>query len=866
MSASVTIHKFGGAALGDAEGIRAVASIIAADGATRRVVVASALAGVTDALLAVVRDAARASAPQAASAIGALAGRHLEVVERLLDGAAAAAMREAVGEAFTALGTLVHQARLAGGAQQRELDVAAARGERLSAQLLAAVLRARGISAEFVDAVDLVVTDGAYGHAAPHLALTTRATRAVLRPLLAAGVVPVVPGFIGAGVRGEVVTLGRGGSDLTATLLARALGARQVILWKDVPGLLTADPRAVPGARVVRRLHVREAAEIAQYGARVLHPGTLVPLTARTRLFLRPVGEPDAAGTEVSSRVLVGTTPVRAVAATMDQALVTLAGRGLFARPGIVARAFIALDAVGVGAALISQAATEYAFAFTVPNASAGVAIAALRSALSRELALGEIESVQARLGIATVGVVGLGLADEPGVAARVFGALAKASINVLAAAQGSGSGGSLSIVVDATRAVEAQRAIHDEFQLHRLGGGRRAPAAHVDVVLLGAGTIGRELLAQLAERRDRLPQDVRICGVIDRSGFVFDRGGLSRRQLEAIRRHKARGEVLAALEGARAGGAIAALEEISQHALSRPLLVDVTASDTSPVLELALVRGWDVVLANKVPLAADRAAAARLASLSRRHGRRILHEATVGAGLPVIDTLRKLQEAGDRIIRIEGCPSGTLGYLFGELGRGRTFSAALRAAVAAGYAEPDPRIDLSGLDVARKSLILGRLIGFTGDLADVEVESLVPEALRGVPCEEFLARLEELDASWEARVQAARLAGRVLRYRARVTARRVTVRLVAVEAGNPLGALSGTDNQFSFTTARYRQQPLVITGPGAGPAVTAAGVVNDILRLAAERSDTTRALPAPPARRAPVRTPRGTAARAAPV
>ena len=313
------------------------------------------------------------------------------------------------------------------------------------------------------------------------------------------------------------------------------------------------------------------------------------------------------------------------------------------------------------------------------------------------------------------------------------------------------------------------------------------------------------------------------------------------------MRRHKSEGGCLAALDGAQSGDALRALEEISEHALSRPVLVDVTATDTSAVLEAALTRGWDLVLANKVPLAAERATAERLERLARQHQRRVLHEATVGAGLPVIDTLRKLLEAGDRILAIEGCPSGTLGYLFGELGRGRRFSEALRSAVSAGYTEPDPRVDLSGLDVARKSLILGRLIGFRGDLDDVAVESLVPAALRGVPVEEFLARLEELDAAWEARVQAARAQGRVLRYRARVTPRQVSVGLVAVPMGDPLGSLTGTDNQFAFTTSRYRRQPLVITGPGAGPAVPAAGVVNDVLRLAAEPvAAGVRPLPAP--------------------
>jgi aspartokinase/homoserine dehydrogenase 1 len=278
-------------------------------------------------------------------------------------------------------------------------------------------------------------------------------------------------------------------------------------------------------------------------------------------------------------------------------------------------------------------------------------------------------------------------------------------------------------------------------------------------------------------------------------------------------------------------------VREIATSTLSRPILVDATPAETSEVLELALDNGFDVVLANKVPLAAEQFAVDRLHRIADRSGRTILHEATVGAGLPVIDTLQKLLEAGDEILSIEGCPSGTLGYLFGELGRGERFSVALQRAVAFGYTEPDPRVDLSGLDVARKALILARAIGFRGELADVSVESLVPSEFSNGSKESFLARLPELDARWAERAAEARADGKVLRYRAHVTTDAIVVGLAAVSATDPLGTLHGTDNQFTFTTLRYRERPLVITGPGAGPAVTAAGVFNDLLRLERTRA-----------------------------
>jgi len=387
--------------------------------------------------------------------------------------------------------------------------------------------------------------------------------------------------------------------------------------------------------------------------------------------------------------------------------------------------------------------------------------------------------------------------------------------------------------VVDGADVVRAQRLVHAAFQLDKLGGGAVAPTRRTDVVLLGFGQIGRTLARMIATLR-RPSVELKIVGLLDRSGMVFDVDGLSPRRLAGLATAKAKGQSLARATGGRSGSASDGVAFIAGHALSNPVLVDVTADDTSDTLKTALAAGLHVVLANKRPLSAHRKLYDELAALARTHERRLLHETTVGAGLPIIDTYYKLVESGDRVTKIEGCPSGTLGYLFGELGRGRRFSEALRGAIAKGYPEPDPRDDLSGTDVARKALILGRLLGFPGEMADIEVESLVPPEARTIPRDEFLRRLEEFDAPWEERVRAARARGGVVRYRAIVTPRRIRVGLMVVDASSPLASLNGTDNQFIFTTERYKANPLVITGPGAGPAVTAGGILNDVLKLAA--------------------------------
>jgi aspartokinase/homoserine dehydrogenase 1 len=629
-----------------------------------------------------------------------------------------------------------------------------------------------------------------------------------------------------------VTTLGRGGSDLTAALVGRALGAGRVHLWKDVPGLLTADPKVVPDARVLAQLNVREAAELAYYGAKVLHPRALIPVIGRkVPLFVRPFGDPASEGTEVSERATGLDVPVKALSAAPGQALLTVEGNGMLGVPGVAARTFAALQREGISVSLISQASSEHSICFCVPAESAEPARRCLSAAFQEEITHREIDGVAVKPGVITIAVVGLGMAGTPGVAQRVFSALAGSGINVIAIAQGS-SELNISAVVEEAQSREAQRAIHAAFQLGKVGGGSVAPRDRLDIFLLGFGRIGRSFTDLVAELPPSGPR-VRIVGVADRSGVVFDAAGLSPHRLTSIAREKAKGHSLKHMEGGRSDRAEEAVRRALRHALSHPVLVDVTADETIEVLRAALTHGMDVVLANKKPLAGPASEAEALLALAAQHGRRVRHEATVGAGLPVMDTFAKLQETGDEVVSIEGCVSGTLGFLLSQLEAGRKFSQAISEAIDAGYTEPDPRDDLSGADVARKALILGRLMGFKGEPASVVTESLVPDGARALPLKTFLARLPAWDAEWAERVRIARTKGQFLRYVATVTPRRLRVGLTGVPQTSPFASLQGTDNQIVFTTARYREHPLVIRGPGAGPLVTAAGVLNDVLALA---------------------------------
>ena len=849
----IEIHKFGGASLADAAAFRRVVEIVKTRTAPR-IVVVSAPAGVTDTLLGLAKRASAGDGESGAKEIDDLGARYLEI----LRGAAARGTKEVAAEIARSMDEL--ERLLSSLAVLKELtprtrDFIVSRGERLSARLLAAALGAAGVRARYVDATEVIFTDGPFGGASPNLMLTDLAARKVLRPLCAAGLTPVIPGFIGAAKIDErdgdhehahgndrralgVATLGRGGTDLTATLLGRALSAKEICLWKDVPGLLTADPRVVPDARVIPQLHVREAAELAYFGAKVLHPRALIPVSGRSiPVFVRPFADATAAGTEISARRTLDRYPVKALSAVGGQALLTVAGNGMLGVPGIAARTFEALHLQGISVSLISQSSSEQSICFSVPEGSARRARDRLTEEFRDQIARGEIDGIDSRSGLATVAVVGIGMAGHLGIAARVFAALAEAKINIVAIAQGS-SELNISFVVAAKDVAAAQRAVHGAFQLSKIGGGAATRAAHTDTVLLGFGQIGRALAKIMAQGqsgtngKNGKKSKLRLVAAIDRRGFVFDPNGLPPRVVAALSAAKEKGKSLAEVPGGRAAAPADALAALAEHALGDPILVDVTADESTPLIRQALGAGMDVVLANKRPISGPRAESEALAALAESAGRRLLTEATVGAGLPIFDTHRKLVESGDRVLKIEGCLSGTLGFVLTEVEKGRSFSAALGRAMELGYTEPDPRDDLSGVDVGRKALILGRLLAFAGEPADVAVESLVPAAMKALPRELFLSRLPDIDADWSRRAAAAKAKGATLRYVATVTKSRISVGLRVVDRASPFYGLKGTDNQVAFTTSRYRKNPLVITGPGAGPAVTAAGVLNDMLRV----------------------------------
>jgi aspartokinase/homoserine dehydrogenase 1 len=628
----------------------------------------------------------------------------------------------------------------------------------------------------------------------------------------------VITGFIATDPRGVQTTLGRNGSDFSASIFGALLDAAEIHIWTDVDGVLSADPRRVPDAQVIDSLSYNEAMELAYFGAKVIHPQTMAPAVGRDiPIWIRNTFAPHKNGTLICAAPR-SSLPVKGITSIENVALVNLEGAGMIGVPGTAHRLFGALREEGISVILISQGSSEHSICCAIPQEQAVRAKRVLDAAFDRELAEGQIQNVDVTPDLAILAVVGDGMAGMPGVSGKVFGALGNAQINVRAIAQGA-SERNISVVVDGKHATRALRAAHASFYLspHTLSIG-----------VIGPGTVGSVLLDQLGGQRERLARefkiDLRVRGILRSQQMCLSDQGVA---LESWRTQLATRSQPADL--ARF------VEHVRVDYLPHTVLIDCSAdSHIARQYRDWLAAGIHIVTPNKRANSSELSYYESLKAARRESGAHYLYETTVGAGLPVIQTLRDLRETGDEITRIEGIFSGTLAYLFNVYDGTTPFSAIVREAKQRGYTEPDPRDDLSGTDVARKLIILGREMGLKLEMSDVEIASLVPSDLAAGSSEEFLAGLSRYDQPMKQRYQEARARGRVLRYIGAVAADgRATVGLTELDARHAFANIALTDNVVRFATARYCDNPLIVQGPGAGPAVTAGGVFADLLRLA---------------------------------
>lgn len=802
------VYKFGGTSVGTPERIRTVIELVSAEPASiRRVVVVSALGGVTDELIGAV-DAALSRSGSHADRLEALRLRHVQAMRALVPEELLEPLRIELGHLFRDLGELMDGIYLLRECTPRTRDAIMGAGERASAPIVAAAMRAAGLPARALDARSMIRTDDAFGEASVDFATTATLTQQAF-DTLEEGEVAVVTGFIASTESGVQTTLGRSGSDYTATILGGALAAEKVVIWTDVDGVLSADPRLVPGAFTLPALSYREAGEMAYFGAKVLHPRTMRPLLELSiPLDIKNTMNPAAAGTRIHAESVASRGAVKAVTAVRGVALVMVEGAGMVGVPGISGRTFGSLAVAGVNVLLISQASSEQSICIGVRQADAFRAVAVLSRTFELEILRGDIQSVHAENDCAVVSVVGDQMRMQPGIAGRMFSTLGYANINVRAIAQGA-SETNISTVVADKDAQRAIRALHESFA-------RSFERAHL--FLIGAGVVGGAFLATLARQAPALAEErhvvLRLVGVANSRRHLMDADGL---------------DPATALSNLDAGDPTSldlVVKALKESHLERLILVDATASgEVASRYQELLESGIGVVTPNKRANTTDLAYYRSLKDTAARRAVPFLYETTVGAGLPVISTLADLVSSGDKVHRIEGVLSGTLAYVLGRVSAGVPFSVAVLDAREMGFTEPDPRDDLGGEDVARKILTLAREAGWPLERSDVQVESLVPPALVDCSVDDFLARLSEFDSGWTGKSG--------LQYVASAEPGLVKTGVQSVSLQSPFSRLQGTDNMVIFTTDLYGERPLIVQGAGAGPGVTSAGMMADVVRAA---------------------------------
>lgn len=805
------VLKFGGTSVGSAEGLRQVKRVVEACH-EEVIVVVSALGGITDQLLLTSRMAA-AGDMEYKNQLDQIVMRHRQAIDDTVDSSCRAEVLTTVNALLDELANIFKGVCLIKDLSPKTGDAIVSYGERLSSVIVQGVLA----PAELYDAREFIKTKPYFGKHIVEFAPTEELIRARFAVMPK---VTVVPGFIASDNQtGDVTNLGRGGSDYTASVLAATLKADSLEIWTDVDGFMTADPKVISNAYVIEHLTFVEAMELCNFGAKVIYPPTIFPAYHNNiPIRIRNTFNLDAPGTYITKDKTPDSRTIKGISSINDTCLITIRGLGMVGVIGVNYRIFKALSKSGISVFFVSQAASENTTSIGVRNGDAELAVQVLSTEFAQEISMGEINPPVTQHDLATVAIVGENMRHRPGVAGKLFGTLGRNGINVIACAQGA-SETNISFVVTKENLRKSLNVIHDSFFLSEY--------QVLNIFLAGVGLVGSNLLEQIRQQQEKLMREnslkIRVVGITNSRHYIVSRSGID---LNTYKEQLAASTLVSTPERFR--------DEILSMNIFNSVFVDCTASPAvASIYEELLSHNVSVVAANKIAASSEYNHYLKLKNTARTRGVKFLFETNVGAGLPIINTISDLINSGDRILKIEAVVSGTLNYIFNEMNETVPLSRAIAMAKEAGYAEPDPRVDLSGMDVIRKLVILSREAGYRVEQEDVQKHLFIPSEYFEGSVEDFWKRVPELDADFE--VQRKKLAAKGKRWRfiACMDHGKTEVALREVGPDSPFYHLEGSNNVILLTTERYKEYPMQIKGYGAGASVTAAGVFADIISIA---------------------------------
>lgn len=815
------VLKFGGSSVGSAQSIKKAVAIINSEisrSDSSCVVVLSAMQGTTDGLIEAGK-LAESGDEVFRQRLKAIEDKHFEAIRELLPIGAQSGALSFIKKRLNELESICEGVFLLRELTPRSLDRIMSFGEIFSTRIVAAVFDSLKIENVWKDSRELIRTDSNFGFAAVDFQTTNERIKSFFQSAKAK--LHILPGFIASDANGSTTTLGRGGSDYTGAILAAALDAEMLEIWTDVSGMMTADPRIVRNSRAVARLTYREAMELSHFGAKVIYPPTIQPVMAkRIPVRIKNTFAPEDAGTLIESETGDEQGIVRGITSIDKISVLSLEGSGMIGVPGFSKRLFDALSRARINVVLITQSSSEHSICVGIEERFARAAKEVVDKEFEYEIKVGRIEPLRVENGFSCLALVGDKMKSHTGVSGRMFGALGSQGVNIHAIAQGS-SERNISAIISSQDVHKAANALHEEF----FSDGNR----QLNVFIVGTGAVGKKLLAQIHQQteflREHLCLNMRVMGLANSKLMLFDERGID---LSDYERRLAN-------DGIRSDSPSATIADlIIEKNLRNSIFVDATASaEAVEAYSRLLQKSVSIVACNKIAASSEYEKYRTLKDLAREYGASFLFETNVGAGLPIINTLNDLRRSGDKINCIEAVLSGTLNFVFNQYDGSRTFSSVVRQAQTEGYAEPDPRLDLSGMDVARKILILAREAGYKMEMAEIEKKSFLPESCLEGGVEDFYNEMERREDYFKALLENARERNLSLKYIASLRDGKASVGLQAVDRAHDFANLSGKDNAVLFYTNRYKDLPLVVKGAGAGADVTAAGVFADIIKAA---------------------------------